>query len=161
MSEKTIVIQGVQVTISTPYAEGHQVTAAEAKALNQVRAENIRNNMAAKVKEIKGDAEELNQDQLNAIADAVSQYDREYEFSMASAGGGGRTTDPLEAEAKSLARKLVSEAARNQGLKLKDIPKERLDAKIAEVMEMEEVQKQAKENLKKKQKLADAASINF
>jgi hypothetical protein len=157
---KQIVIQGVSVEVSTPYAEGHTVTVAEAKALNQVRAENIRNNMASKVKEIEGDAEELSQEQLDQIAQLVSQYDAEYEFTMASAGG-GRTTDPLEAEAKRIAKQLVSNAARNQGLKLKDIPQEKLDAKIAEVMELPEVQKAAADALKKKQKLAEAASVAF
>ena len=155
---KTIVIQGVSVEVAQPYTEGHAITAAEAKALNQVRAENIRNNMASKVKEIKGEAEELSQDQLSAIGAAVSAYDAEYVFSMASAGGGGRTTDPLEAEAKAIAKQLVSNAVRAKGLKLKDYPKEAFDAKVAEVMELPDVQAAAKERLKKKSKLAEAAA---
>lgn len=155
---KTIVIQGVSVEVSQPYAEGHTVTAAEAKALNQVRAENLRNNLAAKVKEIKGDAEELSQEQLSQIAATVAEYDKAYEFSMASAGGGSRTTDPLEAEAKAIARQLVSNAVRKSGIKLKDYPKDKFDAKVAEVMELPEVQSAAKERLKKKAKLAEAAA---
>ena len=50
MSQKTITIQGVEFTVASPYAEGHTITEAEAKALNQVRAENIRNNCAGLVK---------------------------------------------------------------------------------------------------------------
>ena len=41
---KTISTQGVTIEVAEPYAEGHTCTAAEAKALNQVRAENVRNN---------------------------------------------------------------------------------------------------------------------
>ena len=158
MSTKTIVIQGVSVDITVPYTAGHALTEGEAKALNQVRAENIRNNMAAKVKEIKADAEELSQEQLSAIAAAVAEYDAAYEFTLASTGGGSRTTDPLEVECRAIARQLVSNAVKAKGLKLKDYPKESFDAKVAEVMELEQVVAAAKERLKKKSKLAEAAA---
>ena len=52
---KTINIYDEEFTVSTPYAEGHVITAAEAKALNQVRAENIANNFRAKIKAAKED----------------------------------------------------------------------------------------------------------
>ena len=159
MSEaKTIVIQGVQVQVAQPYAEGHTVTAAEAKALNQVRAENIRNNCAKQIAAIKGDAEELTAEQLSEISTLVSEYDAGYEFTLASVGGGGRTTDPIEKEAKSIARQLVADALRKQGRKVKDVDAEQLAAKVAEVAEMPEVQKLAKERVKNKQKLAEATS---
>ena len=158
---KSITIQGVSVEVAQPYVAGHPVTEAEAKALNQVRAENIRNNMAAKVKEIKGDSEELSQEQLDAIAAAVSKYDAEYVFNLASVGGGARSTDPLEVQTRSLARQLVSNSAKQQGLKLKDIDKEVLAAKIEEVMQIPEVIAEAKKLLKQKQKLAEASSISF
>ena len=50
MTTKEITIAGQTFAVLQPYAEGHTITEAEAKALNQVRAENVRNNMAGKVK---------------------------------------------------------------------------------------------------------------
>ena len=41
---KTISISGQAFDVSTPYAAGHTLTEAEAKVLNQTRAENIGNN---------------------------------------------------------------------------------------------------------------------
>lgn len=160
MTTKTITIQGVTCTVSQPYEAGHAITEAEAKALNQVRAENIRNNTASFVKETRGDAEEFTQEMLDAIAAHVAEYDAKYEFSMASVGA-ARTTDPLEIEARSIARKLVSEAARAQGIKLKDIDPEALKAKIAEVAANPEVVKEAEKSLKQKQKLASATAVSF
>jgi hypothetical protein len=161
MSTKTITIQGVQVEVAQPYAAGHTLTDAEAKALNQVRAENVRNNMAGKVKEIKGDAEEFTQEMLNAIGAAVSEYDAAYQFNMPSAGGSTRTTDPLEVEARRIARELVSNSVRSSGRKLKDIDPEALKAKVEEVAAMPQVVAEAKKTLAQKRKLVEASEITF
>ena len=53
---KTVTIAGLAVELSTPYAAGHTLNEAEAKTLNQVRIENIRNNSAKAVKEAGDDA---------------------------------------------------------------------------------------------------------
>ncbi len=50
MDTKNIIIQGQTFTASLPYAAGQALTESEARALNQVRLENIRNNFASKVK---------------------------------------------------------------------------------------------------------------
>ena len=46
-----ITIQGMGFAVPIVYAEGHPLTANQAAALNQVLAENLRNNFASKVKE--------------------------------------------------------------------------------------------------------------
>src|SRR5690606_10051928 len=63
---KTITIQGHEVSIPVRYAEGHSLNANEANALNQLMLENIRNNVAGKIKKAADEAkvkpEEVNLD---------------------------------------------------------------------------------------------------
>lgn len=148
---KTITIAGKTFDVSTPYEEGHTLTAAEAKALNQVRCENIRNNMAKAVKEGveagKSDAE---------LAQEVATYDAEYVFTLASTGG-RRVMDPVEKEARTLAKEAIKQKLAADGRKLKDIEKEKLEEAIATVAARDEVIKLAKQNVKRQSELASAA----
>ena len=96
---KTITIGGENFEVSTPYAEGHAITAVEAKVLNQTRAENIGNNFRKAVAEAK---EKGNLAQVTA---AIAEYDGAYTF---SAGGTTRQPiDPIEAEAYRIAKTVV------------------------------------------------------
>ena len=81
-------INGISFEISTPYSEGHVLTEAEAKALNQTRSENIGNNLRAKIKEMQeaGESED-------AIAAIVAEKDAEYVFTLASVSA-SRKLDP-------------------------------------------------------------------
>lgn len=154
MSEREMVIAGVTVTVSTPYAEGHTVNAAEAKTLNQTRCENISNAMRTKIKE----ALEAGADQ-SAIQEMVSKYDAEYTFSLASAGGGRRAVDPLEREALAIARAEVTRLIKEQGLKVKDVDKEVVEQNVAAFAEHPDVIALAKKRLKEKEKLAGGLQL--
>lgn len=101
---REITIQGLTFPVLQPYAEGHVCTEAEAKALNQVRAENIRNNMAVKIKKGEAGAEE------------VAAYDAEYQFTLASVGGGRAAMTPVEKEARNIARLYLSKMLKEQGI---------------------------------------------
>lgn len=121
MSEPTVAredytIAGKTFSILQPYGEGHVLTAGEASALNQTFAENIRNNFAAKVKE----AVEANTFDQEVFQGALDDYQEEYEFGVRR-GGGGRTSDPLQAEALNIARDLVRQALVKKGIALKDV----------------------------------------
>ena len=48
-----LLIQGVKFTIASPYAEGYKLKPNEASAMNQLLAENIRNNLASTVRNAK------------------------------------------------------------------------------------------------------------
>lgn len=109
-----ITIAGETFSVAQPYAEGHVLTANEASALNQTFAENIRNNMAAKVKEFK---ESTTWDH-DVVQGRVDDYVDEYEFGVRT--GGGRTGDPVRAEAMNIARDLVRREIQRQGKKLAD-----------------------------------------
>lgn len=148
---KTITIAGSQFEVSTPYEAGHQITEAEAKALNQVRSENIRNNMAKAVKE--STPEEA--------AQKVAEYDRNYEFTLANAGGGARSMDPIEREARSIAREAIKAALAKKGEKIKDKDPEVVEAKVAEVAAKPDVIKLAKKRVEDKKKAVDAAGVDL
>lgn len=160
---KTITIQGLEFDINQPYAAGHTVTEAEAKALNQVRAENIRNNTARLIASAKSEhGDELPphiQDELRA---RVAEYDASYEFNLSNAGT-GRTLDPVERKALEIARTAVREQAKREGRKIlkegaerttdSDITREEFQAKVAEVAELPKVIKLAKKRVKEDEEL--------
>lgn len=160
MATKTITIQGLNFDVTAPYEAGHTVTEAEAKALNQTRAENIRNNFAKRVKDAKEKhGEELPQDVVNELNAAVSEYDAAYEFTLANAGGGTRVTDPVEREALNLARGAIRAKAKQEGKRIlpanyegevgeNDITKERFDELVAQVAAQDNVQKLARKRVK-------------
>lgn len=163
MSEtKTKVIDGEKFEISQPYAEGHVCTAAEAKALNQVRSENIGNNLRNAVKEAKEAAANGDNSKLDGLAQLVADYDAQYVFTMGNAGA-SRKLDPVEREAQKIARELLKESLAAQGRKLTVAPegeseeewKDRVNAKVEEIAQNEAVLKQAKKNVEAKRKQAE------
>lgn len=157
-TQKTITIQGASVNIAAPYAAGHQITEAEAKALNQVRAENIRNNMAKTVKDLikKAGSTEVAQ---NDIQSAVSKYDGEYEFTLASVGG-GRSLDPVEKAAKQIARNYIAGQLKAEGWTQKSYKEKHgensIEDKIVELMEHPKVVAAAKKQVEEHRKLAES-----
>lgn len=151
---------------SQPYAEGHVVTAAEAKALNQLRKENLSNNFRSVVAAYKEGVETgqfaegvptTEADLLNAFA----ALDNDYQFTLASVSA-ARKLDPVERKARTLARTIVKDNLAEQGYKMtepaegytddewKDFIEEQIDA----VAQMEEVVASAKASVKAEQKSA-------
>lgn len=166
MSQKSITIQGLEFPVATPYSAGHVVTEAEAKALNQVRLENIRNNTAAaiaKLKDEKGvkDAEgkfvELPAEAMAEATALVAEYDAGYVFTLASVGSGKRVTDPIEAEAKKLAKAAIKAKLAGEGRSLNSVDSEKLAAAIAKVAESEAIQKEARRIVKARAESAKGA----
>lgn len=159
--QKEITIAGHEFAVSQPYAEGHVLTEAEAKALNQVRAENIRNNFAAKVKAAFGD-EPVKEGQPTAetIASDIAAYDAAYQFTLASVGGGKRPTDPVEVEALSIARQMLADHLKAKAKLTVKAFKEKVgedtyNSKVAELADREEVVKEAKRRVKARQAAAE------
>lgn len=117
---KSITIQGVDLSVPAPFEEGHACSANEASALNQLLSENLRNNMAAKVKQLQeSDAD------VDAIQAALDEYAGTYEFGVRR-GGGGRTADPVMAAAMEIARSKVKDAIRAKGMSIKDVGAEKI-----------------------------------
>jgi hypothetical protein len=153
---KTISIDGIAFEVSTPYAEGHVLTVAEAKVLNQTRCENIGNNFRKAVK----DAKEKGGD-MSAVASALREYDASYIFTV---GGTSRTPiDPIEAEAIRIAKEVVKAKLAEKGLKVKDyVANEanaaKYDAAVDKIASQDDTLKLAKQRVANKKKVADVAA---
>jgi hypothetical protein len=125
----SIMIAGETFNVPQPYTAGHVLTSNEASSLNQTYAENVRNNMASKVKALK----EAGTFSADVFQGTVDDYTSEYEFGQRT--GGGRSGDPVTTEAMAITRDLVRQAiskaaaADSTKPKLADVPA----AKISEL----------------------------
>jgi len=139
METQTITIQGINFTSPRPYLEGHVITAGEANALNQVLAENLRNNFAAKIKKIvEGNAEKQKKgEQLDALPTQADfdKYVAEYKFGERAVGGAREVLDPIEREARNMARTAITEALKKKGTKVKDLAEGKLEELIKGALE--------------------------
>ena len=156
---KSITVQGIAVEVSQPYEAGHQITEAEAKALNQVRAENIANNLRKTFKDL---LEAAGGDTAAVQADAqakVAEYDASYEFTLASVGGGATRLDPLTKECRSIARQFIAGKLKEAGISQKDYleanGENAIKDKIVELSEHPQIVDLAKKNLEERAKVAD------
>lgn len=119
-------VQGYEFEITEPYAEGHKINAIEAKALNQLRAENIGNNQRKVVQKVVEDQpmvpdpenegqeirSPLSDEQVKDLQGKVSAYDAEYVLSMTR---GGARRDPVEQMARTIAKTLLEKEAKANG----------------------------------------------
>lgn len=157
---KTITVQGVSVDVKAPYEAGHTITDAEAKALNQVRAENVRNNTAKAVKELldaaNGDVAAVQ----TKAQELVAAYDAAYEFTLASVGGGRKPADPLEKAARDIARDWIVGKIKDAGMTQKEYleknGEDSIKAKIEELSGHPKIIEAAKKALAQRQKMADS-----
>lgn len=95
-------------SVPQPYAAGHVLNANEASALNQTYAENVRNNKAKAVKEAVAE----NKFDQDVFQGQIDDYCSSYEFGVRT--GGGRTGDPVMAEAMDITRDLVRKTLAKQ-----------------------------------------------
>ena len=152
---KTISISGEAFTVSAPYAAGHTLTEAEAKVLNQTRAENIGNNFRSQVKKA------IEDKTLDAVRAAIADYDSKYEFSMTVA----RTPiDPIEAEAIKIAKEVVkAKIVEKYGMSLKKYfeqdagNEEKYEAAVEKVAGQDDTLKLAKKRVQDKKKSLEVA----
>lgn len=114
---ETIVIQGLDFNVPTPYAAGHVLAENEASALNQLLHENLRNNFASKVKKAKEEAGDGEVDH-GALQAALDEYASTYSFGVRSVSGIAKPSmDPVRREALKLATEAVRAAIKAKGLK--------------------------------------------
>jgi hypothetical protein len=118
-----------KVSVPQPYAAGsHTLTEGEASALNQTIAENLSNNLRAKL--ILGRPAVKDGDTVTEPARAytaeeaqrlVDEYLAEYEIGVRRSGSGEpRVTDPVEREARKIARQKAVDYVKSQGGKPAD-----------------------------------------
>lgn len=157
------IIDGESFKISRPYLAGHVLNEIEAKTLNQVRAENIGNNLRTAVKEAKEARDKGDPKAFDGLKDLVAKYDADYKFELG--GGGGRRMDPVEREAHNLAIEAVKADLAGKGRTMKQVPEgltkeqweAKLEAAIDTVAAKEEILKLAKSRVAQKQKIGAGA----
>ena len=153
---KTKTIEGRNFEISQPYAEGHVISAIEARVLNQTRSENIGNNVRAKLKA----AIEEGQDD-NALAQLVAEVDAAYEFTAAGTRAAAKL-DPYEREARKMARELLKAHLAESGRKLTVAPEglsqeewdEKIEAEVDRIATIDTVLEAAKKEVDARSKRA-------
>lgn len=154
---KTKVIAGESFEIRAPYAAGHVLTEAEAKTLNQVRSENIGNNVREKVKEL------IDAGKLDEAKALVAEKDASYEFTLATVGATAKL-DPVEREARAIAREIVKAKLAEKGLKMTTPPDghtkeswaEKIEENVAKFAAADQVMAEAKKAVNAKKKRLDA-----
>ena len=158
MSTREITIQGITAVVRQPYAAGHVLTEAEAKSLNQTWAENIRNNCATLVKKAieAANGEPLPDAEVSRLRAEVEAYDAAYQFTFASAGGGRKTTDPVEAEARRMAKAAITASLKAKGQLVKNVDKDKLESAIAQLAGSEKYLKAAKKAVDERAKTIGA-----
>ena len=161
---KEITVQGIVVSVSAPYQPGHVITEAEAKALNQVRAENIGNNVRKAVTELieaAGGKDAITEETKAAAQALVSEKDANYEFTLASVGGGREPVDPLTKECRAVAKAFLSAKLKEKGFTQKQYAEangeDAFMAKVIELADHPEIVKVAKKNLATREGLASIA----
>ena len=112
-----VTIQGVSFDLTAPYEAGHTIDTVEATALNQVRAENIANNMRREVKNALGDQKELTDEQHKQLQESITDYDNRYDFKTARSYG---SSDPLTVKARYLAKNAIKLKLASTGISLKE-----------------------------------------
>ena len=112
-------IAGISFLMAAPYAAGHPLTEGEANQLNQVLAENVLNNLRKKINEgvTEGEGEnavtrEYTEEEVQALVD---QYLDEYEMGVRRQGEAKVVVDPVEREARKIAREKAKELIKSQG----------------------------------------------
>jgi hypothetical protein len=145
-----IVIQGATFLCPQPYAEGHSLNANEASALNQVYAENIRNNLAGKIKKAR-EADEnyvLPQEEFDAYASS-------YEFGVRQASGPRAEQLPPDVrEARKIAREKITEALKAKGIIVKSVDKDWMETNVAALAGREDILKEARRRIKQVQTIS-------
>lgn len=152
---KTLTILDVEFTCTMPYDAGHVCNEAEARVLNQTRRENLSNNFRSKVKE----HQEKGEPTLAELQEQFAELDKNYEFTVASVSA-ARRLDPVEREARSLARQYIKDQLAAENRKITDVPeghteeswKEAVEAAIDQVAEDEQIIKIAKDTIKQRNK---------
>lgn len=152
------------VKVPTPYAVGFVCDEAHANILNQTLAENVSNNLRAKLIEGRPavkDGEtvvEAARPYTDAEAQAlVDEYVSKYEPGKTRGGGEARIVDPVEREAVQISKEKAKELIKSKGGKPADFDIPTIAGKILEA-NREFIMAQAKKIVDARNKAGKAAS---
>jgi hypothetical protein len=149
---RSISIKAYSFQLEEPYAAGHQLTAAEAAALNGLRAENICNNVRKFVNDVvlaNPPGAILPAETLARIQDRISQYDARYQFKETSRPLPAMGS--LESEVRDVASETVQAEVKKAKLTLLD---DEWESAIEAAQARPEVQAEARRRLAAKTRVA-------
>ena len=146
--------------ISTPYSEGHKINANEARALNNLRGENIANSHRKELKELLDEDGTLSREAHKVFEAKIADYDGQYTLATLTRIGGA---SPLERLCTQMAREMIADKLSSTGKTVKqykeEIGTDAYNAKVAEVAAIEGVVAHAKEKLAAKAALTSGVKI--
>lgn len=149
---RTIRIRQLSFELTDQFEAGHELSPAEAEALNALRAENIRNSIFKRVQAAAPEAgQEISQPQLQALQAFARRLDSEYQFKTRLQR---QQEGQLMSEAREIAFQRVSAQLRQAGTSLAVAE---FDAAVAELAATPEVQAQALARVQEGQRLASAS----
>lgn len=149
----SLTIKGMTFEIAAPYAAGHVINEAEAKALNQTRKENIGNSVRKTVEEIQGNAELSDEQKLEKATAFVAEYDSEYIFTLRTSSGGRRVADPLGREVLAIAKQYIKEQLAARGKTVKEMGEDWIAEKLEMLVQNEKIIALAKKRIAERSKL--------
>jgi hypothetical protein len=165
----TISVQSYDMPVVEKYHAGHVLNENEAKALNQTRWENLRNNFASTVKaavkeHFGGEPEEDARLPDDKIAELVTEFEalsENYQFHVRQPGSGAERRDPVLAEAMKMALSAIKNQIRSEHGKVTDYKSEDLNAAAKNIVETdEEYMEAARKTVATREKMA-AKAINI
>jgi hypothetical protein len=138
-------IKGDMYTVAAPFTAGHILSELEANSMNGLLGENIGNNTAAKLSEMREAGQSTTERQ--AYIDA---YTAEYEF------GAGRTGDPVEREMKVIATARIKTAGAKKGRTFTAVElKDTIELMFAHATHGPDLRKSAEKALKIRETVGD------
>lgn len=144
-------------TIPEPYSEGTILTKEEAQALNGLRAENIRNNMA---KAVAAELDALPEGQMLSLSAVkglqarIEAYAGAYRFPFRHERQRRVLQGSLDAEALLIARDMIEEERRSRG---EPMVGEVVEAEVTMLARTSDVQELARQRLGQKKAIAESA----
>jgi len=156
---RKIKIGGLIFDAPTPFSEGDVLTANEAAALNQTYLENVGNNFRSQVEKAKRAAIAGKEDveSLKAVTDVqLKEFDKKLEAGTATLNAAAlqhvldsvvagytmgirrsssvEVLDPVEKEARSMAKAILADALKKKGIKLNTVKSEWYDREIDKLL---------------------------
>jgi len=141
-----ITIQGLAFEVDRPYKAGQiDLSEGEAHALNQTRAENLRNNFAPQVRKAieeyrkannlpeDGEVAVTNLDR-DTLQTEFDKYADNYKFAVGGGGGTRTPLDPVMREATRIATDKVKTALSEKNIKLSAVSKDRMAELVKQVI---------------------------
>lgn len=149
-------VAGMTLLMPQPFAEGYALLANEANAMNQLLTENLRNNIAGKMKAAEKEGKAWSETEAQAQLDT---YAATYQFGARV--GGIRSVDPVLRIMEQLAEGKVRELLKTKGIKLNTVDSDKMNSLIDQYIAKDDaaggaLRKIAEKRVKEDSKLAVA-----